>query len=187
MPPPSAGGPLIPEDIRLRAWRPADAEALWAACQDPVIQRWTTLPQPYSMECAKRFIAEATERDDASEPVEWAIVGAQSDDLLGSIGLVRVDVNEKVAEIGFWLAAHARGRGVATRALREVARWALQDAGFERVQVAVDVDNVASHAVAERAGFVREGVLRSWRRRRELRPDFVLYSLLPEDLPALTA
>jgi RimJ/RimL family protein N-acetyltransferase len=140
------------------------------------------LPKPYTLECAHEFIARAAGRRDPGQPVEWAIVDPDSDELWGSIGFVRVDAGQQSGEVGFWLAPHARGRGVATRALRGVARWGLRQEGFQRVEVAVNVDNLASQAVAERVGFVREGVLRSWRRTGEGRADFVIYSLLPADL-----
>ena len=95
------------------------------------------------------------------------------------------DLDEGCAEVGYWVAAEARGRGVATAATR--ARGAL---GFRRrararaLQLRADAENVASNRVAEKAGFTREGVLRAQRYNARLgrRSDFVMWSLLREEL-----
>jgi RimJ/RimL family protein N-acetyltransferase len=83
------------------------------------------------------------------------------------------------------MAPEARGRGSCTRALRLVSRWALEERGLHRLQLRADEENGASNKVAENAGFTREGVLRSSRYNARLgrRVDFVMYSLLPDELP----
>ena len=80
------------------------------------------------------------------------------------------------------VAPSARGRGLATAALRLVSRWALRDLGVARVQLTTHLDNAASQRAAERAGFQREGVLRSWEELRGRRVDLVMYSLVAADL-----
>lgn len=85
----------------------------------------------------------------------------------------------QVGEIGYLLWPQARGRGVITRAVCLLARWAFDALGIARLQILVDPDNHASLAVAERAGFTREGVSRSWRGPGE---DRIVYSLLPGKL-----
>jgi len=90
---------------------------------------------------------------------------------------------EAVAGIGYGVRAEVRGRGVATRAVRLVSAWAFEECGVQRLQLRADVLNAASQRVAERAGFHREGVLRSIRysRRHERRVDFAMYSLLADE------
>jgi RimJ/RimL family protein N-acetyltransferase len=80
--------------------------------------------------------------------------------------------------------ADVRGRGYTTRALVLVARWALAQDDVARVQLRADPENVASCRVAEKAGFRREGVLRSfhWNSRLGRRQDYAVYSLLPGEL-----
>jgi RimJ/RimL family protein N-acetyltransferase len=89
-----------------------------------------------------------------------------------------------VAELGYWTRADARGQGVAPRAVRLVSRWLFEEQDAGRVQLRAEVENVPSQRVAEKAGFTREGVLRSsgWSERRNRRLDFVVYSLLPPEL-----
>jgi RimJ/RimL family protein N-acetyltransferase len=90
-----------------------------------------------------------------------------------------------VAEVGYWVRRESRGQGVATRATRLAAGWALGTCGMKRLQLRADSRNVASQHVAESAGFRREGVLRSVRfnARQGRRVDFVMYSLLADEFP----
>ena len=102
----------------------------------------------------------------------------------GSIGVRLGDPAQAVAEIGYWVARDARGRGFATRALRLLAGWLLDEMALARLQLQADLRNEASQRVAEKVGFTREGVLRSSRFnvRRGERVDVVLFSLLPGEL-----
>jgi RimJ/RimL family protein N-acetyltransferase len=99
---------------------------------------------------------------------------------MGSIAIHVLDAGFGSVEVGYWAAAEARGRGFTTRALRLISRWAIE-AGAERVQLRADVRNTASLRVAEKAGFTREGTLRSaaYNQRQGRRIDYAVYSLLP--------
>ena len=76
--------------------------------------------------------------------------------LLGGIGLHQLDAEAGTAVIGYWVAADARRRGVATRAVRLVAGWALGPLGLTRLMAQVFADNPASQRVLERVGFARD-------------------------------
>jgi RimJ/RimL family protein N-acetyltransferase len=104
------------------------------------------------------------------------------------VGQVLVEAREAGrADVGYWLLPEARGRGLAARALRLLSEWALKQPGIARVQLWTTPANVVSARVAERAGFRREGVLRSYGERADgTRVDAVFFSLLPSDLGADT-
>jgi RimJ/RimL family protein N-acetyltransferase len=158
-----------------------DAEAVRIACQDPEIPRWIpVIPQPYTDESAREFIAwsrETAERGSYS----FVIVDAGTAELLGAIGM-GVNARMKMGHIGYWVAAPARRRGVASGALRLLAGWALEQ-DFGRVELITDPENVASQRVAEKVGFRREGVMRSHTLHQDgRRRDAVLFSLLPGEL-----
>ena len=160
--------------VTLREWREDDVPAVTRICRDPEIARFTRIPSPYAERDAREFLA----RHDAEE-LGFAIAG-RGGELLGAIGLR--DDGELRGEFGYWVAPEARGQGVASRALRLFAEWALRDAGLARVQLYTHVENPASQRAAERAGFRREGVLRSYMLLRGRRFDAVLFGLVPEDL-----
>ena len=173
--------PLTDGEIRLRPWERRDVKAVTAACQDPEIPRWTVVPYHYTESHAREFIAGTA--SDLAAGRELALAAVDSEDtLLGAIGLANFDWSDLKAEIGYWVAAEARGRGVATAAVRLLATWAIEDLGLERVELLANPRNEASQQVAERAGFTREGTLRRYRRRHGVREDLVMFSLLEEDV-----
>jgi RimJ/RimL family protein N-acetyltransferase len=103
------------------------------------------------------------------------------DRLLGSVSLFSIDWKRSVGLVAYWLAPEARGRGLATHAVRSLTLWAFETLGLARLELRVDVRNQPSQRVAERAGFQREGLVRSSDEIHGERNDEYLYSLLPAD------
>ena len=163
--------------VTLRPWTEADAPAIVECIDgDEEITRWLDqIPQPYGLEHALASIRGIGESS-------LAVVDSTGR-VLGSIG-VRWDEPGDVGEVGYWLRAEARGRGVTSCALLLISRWALSRDGVGRLQLRAAVENLASRRVAEKAGFRLEGVLRSahWNPRLERRVDWAVYSLLPGEL-----
>lgn len=146
-------------DLVLRRPRPEDAEAIEAACRDPEIPRWTLVPSPYSLADAEAFVAASAEEEAAGKSVSLLAVDAADGRLLGSFSIMELDGEPGFGEIGYWVAAEARGRGVATRAVRLLADWARGELGLTRIEILPHKDNLASRRVAERAGFTDTGEL----------------------------
>ena len=152
--------PLSDGVITLRAKARADVDAITAACADPEIPRWTLVPDPYRPADALGWIA-ATELElDAGLRIDWLAVDAE-DRLLASIGLMGIDRERGLGEIGYWVAREARGRGVATRAVRLVCEWAASELGLSTLELVIHEDNAPSHAVARAAGFTPAGERRA--------------------------
>lgn len=152
---------LRAENIVLRPWRDSDAEAVFDACQDPDIQHWTTVPSPYRRHHATGFIAEyAPSNWQSQEGTPFCIADAGDDSVLGACDLFKFDGGNLVAEVGYWVAPWARGRGVATEAITTLARWAIAELGLGRLEFLILPDNTASRAVAARCGAAFEGLLR---------------------------
>lgn len=177
---------LVVPDLRddvvvLRPPTEGDADAITAAIQDPDIPRFTRIPSPYTREDAIRFITDATAHWRSGTAQSFMITDASNGSLAGGVG-VHASEHLEVREIGYWVARDARGRGLATRAVRLVSRWVIPVLGLRRLELMTHVDNVGSQAVAERAGFTREGVLRSYATIGCGLADVVMFSLLPEDL-----
>jgi RimJ/RimL family protein N-acetyltransferase len=172
--------------VRLRQPGHGDVAAITAGCQDPLTQRFTRVPAPYSEENARAFVDERPAELAHGIAIAFVVSPAGGDELLGMCGLQRFDWDHRSGEIGYWIAPHARGRGLAVRAVRLAAPWALRELGLERVQLDAAVGNLASQKVAERSGFTREGVLRSRLLLKGRRWDEAVFSLLPADLEART-
>jgi RimJ/RimL family protein N-acetyltransferase len=158
-------------DIVLRPLAEEDVPAMVAACQDPEIPRWTRVPTPYTEAEAREFLRRATGVS--------AVLAAGTDEFLGTIGWWWVADN---VQLGYWIKREARGRGVATRALRLVSAWAFEELGACRLQLLAEPANLASQRVAEKAGFEREALLRSYVELKGTRRDVYLYALLKGDM-----
>jgi RimJ/RimL family protein N-acetyltransferase len=173
---------LRAEGIILRPWRDEDAPAVTAACQDPEIVRWLPIiPSPYSEEDARAFLEQLRLNWDLGEAFGFAVVDEEDGELLGAITMRMLRFS--TGHIGYWVVPAARGRGVATNALKALCRWGVDDLRLKRLELMTDPRNVASQRVAEKAGFQREGVLRSTLEYRDgSRTDSLMFSLLPAEL-----
>ena len=169
--------PLTDGVIALRAWRQGDVPSLAAVCQDETIVRWTNVPAGYTEEAARARVAQAEAERQAGRALLLAVVGAEDGELLGACDLRLASDDPARAEVAYMLGAHARGSGVMTRAVRLMAGWAIGHLGIERVDALAHPDNLASIAVARRAGFTEEGLLRSYRLKGGRREDRVILSL----------
>jgi RimJ/RimL family protein N-acetyltransferase len=167
-------------DITLRPWRTADGPALHAACQDPEIARWISIPQPFTQADAMAQIGEWRSMWQDGSGAPFAIVETDGRALLGAV--VRIGPDGHQATLGCWVASEARGRGIGTRALRAVADWTFETCDVVRIDAYIMVGNVVSERMTERAGFEREGVLRAWDLLRGKPVDCVVYSRLRSDL-----
>lgn len=166
--------------VLLRAPGPADVDRIDALCQNPAIQEWTTVPSPYSREDAASFVSGFVGDGWArGSSLNWAVRDAADDTLLGMVGLGLDGAGS--AEIGYWLAPEARGRGLMSRSVDLVLDAAFGRLGLVRVFWRAFVGNGASRAVAERAGFRVEGELRLGGVQRGVRRDEWVGSVLATD------
>ena len=168
--------------VRLRPWRETDVRSQLEAFSDPWFQRFSDWAPGTAAEARRqRFEDEQARR--RGERLQFALVEPSDDELvLGGASLHEVEMDQGRAAVGYWLAPQARGRGVATHAVRLLARWAFNDLGLARVALTCAPDNHASRRVAERCGFSREGVLRSHMPFKGGRRDTVVFGLLPDEL-----
>ncbi|MET9589358.1 GNAT family N-acetyltransferase [Streptomyces sp. NPDC006516] len=170
------------ERLLLRPFGPEDAEATYAACQDPAIQRWTVVPSPYTRADAELFtgkLSPAGWQDDSM--YNFAVLLRDGGPLVGALGLNRRE-SPGTYEVGYWTAREHRGVGLMTEAVLGAARWAFTALGTDRLEWRAEVGNVPSRAVALRAGFRMEGDQRAALLNKGVRRDTWSGSLLPADL-----
>ncbi len=149
--------------VQLRAWRQDDAAAIFAACQDPEIARWVPIPWPYHEPDAQSLIDASAAGWQEGTAAHFAIVRAATDEVVGAITRYGPSPERggHRATFGYWVAAPARGRGVATRALTLIVDWTLATTDVVRLDLEVFAGNEASQIVATRCGFTPEGTLLS--------------------------
>jgi RimJ/RimL family protein N-acetyltransferase len=159
------------DDFVLRLPGPKDLQGLAAAFADGELNEADNV-SPFSRD-------ELPERLSHSPTlVRLVVADAETDVISGGGTLHHLDPGRSVIEIGYWLLPRARGRGIATRVARALAEYAFTR-GIERVAAYVEVGNVSSERVLERAGFTREGIIRSLPKSEGRRVDKTIFSLLP--------
>jgi RimJ/RimL family protein N-acetyltransferase len=171
---------LSDRTIRLEPLSARHLEGLAELGRDPDVQRFTYAPSPWE-EGFERSWLEGYEQAREGTRAAFAIVDEASGEFVGFAALVWIDAEAREAEAGYIVSPQARGRGVAVRALRLLTEWALNDLALERVELRITPENLGSIRVAERCGYVREGVLRSVHFKEGERSDLVVYSRIRSD------
>ncbi|MZD07613.1 GNAT family N-acetyltransferase, partial [Streptomyces sp. SID5785] len=172
---------LTTDRLQLRTFVPADIDEVYAAAQDPDIQRWTTVPSPYARVDAEYFVRHLVP-DGWRADTEYTFAVRHETD--GPI-VAAASLHHPRAgawEVGFWSAKEYRGRGYMTEAVLGLARWAFTDLACVRLEWRAEAGNAGSRAVAEKAGFTVEGVLRAGLLNKGVLRDCWIGSLLPSDL-----
>jgi len=168
--------------VLLRTHNDADLDAVVTACSDPLTQRWTSVPAPYRHEDAESFVCEfAPAQWRTGAGLVWAFCGTD-DAYAGAMDLRLSRTDPGRANVGFHCSPWARGRGWTAAALRLACRWGFDTLGLARIEWYAYAGNEASRRVAEKAGFVFEGIQRSRLLQRGERRDAWVASLLPGDL-----
>ncbi|MFE0601638.1 GNAT family N-acetyltransferase [Streptomyces sp. NPDC058892] len=134
-------------------------DGLVAAAADPAIALWNPLPTA-DHQAARTWLEAREDGWDRGAGAAFAALDATEGALLGAIGLRWVDRADGLASIGYWLLPDARGRGLAARATRAVTTWGFYTADARRIELAHAAGNDASCRVAQRCGYLPEGVLR---------------------------
>lgn len=152
-----------------------------AAFRDPLFVRHSDW-QPCTEGEARNYLADAHRAFDAGSQVDVAVAETTSAEfVLGGASLNNIDLTQGRASVGYWLTPQARGRGVTTRAVHLITRWAFDEVRLDRLELTCAPDNVASQRVAERCGFRREGLLRAHVPFKGGRRDTVVFGLLRSD------
>jgi len=128
-----------------------------------------------------RRVEGAAERARAGRGAQLAVCTAFDDAFVGEILLHTFVWKHRRCEIGFWLTTGARGQGLARDAIRRTLRWAFDDLEIERMEMATTTDNAATRGIAERVGFLEEGIQRKRNLERGVRVDMVAFGLLASD------
>ena len=174
--------PLVDGFTALRPWRDSDLRQLVRICQDQEIARWTRVPERFGEADGRAYLLSRYDAIRSGVTAPFAVVDASDDtQVLGSMSLLRINWEHLRGEVGYWLAREARGRGHVTRAVGLICRWGFDCLGLERIELYAGTGNAASQRVAERAGFVREAVVRSYLQGKGERQDMVAFGLLRAD------
>lgn len=166
--------------MRLVPLAPEHGDAMDALSRDVDVDRFTRVPVPPPEGFGARWVQRYVDGW-GEQSCGFAIEDAETGEFLGFAALVALHLEEAEAEAGYLVTSRFRGRGIATRALVLLTEWAFAELPLERIELKIDTANVGSEVVAERAGYVKEGVLRSTYLKQGLRSDTAIWSRLRSD------
>ncbi|MFF4802029.1 GNAT family N-acetyltransferase [Streptomyces sp. NPDC001351] len=180
------------ERLVLRPLDEDDVNGLAEMMNDEQVGAWTDVPQPFTEDQARTWITEyaPTERA-AGRGLDLAVTEFLTQRLVGIVQLAKTNWHVRSTELSYIVAPWARGEGYASEAALATAQWLFSDQKLERIELRTAADNTASQQVAQKIGCISEGVLRNaciahvraedgtW---SDVRTDFIVWSLLPEDL-----
>lgn len=186
---------LSTDRLQLRPFDDEDIPALQEMMNDELVVAWTSAPHPYTAADAREW-ATRTSHAERTEGrgIVFAVTEFLTQRLVGIVHLQNTDWKVLSSEISYVTAPWARGEGYASEAVHAVAQWLFGIQKFERLELRTAADNAASQQVAQKVGFISEGVLRNaWIARSrtqdsswtDIRTDLLVWSLLPEDLEGL--
>ncbi|MFI1732390.1 GNAT family N-acetyltransferase [Streptomyces acidicola] len=183
------------ERLVLRPFDEDDVPALAEMMNDEQVMAWTDVPQPFTEDGARSWITEyAPGERTGGRGLDLAVTEFLTQRLVGLIQLTKTNWHVRSTELLYVIAPWARGEGYASEAALATARWLFRDQKFERIELRTAADNTASQQVAQKIGCISEGVLRNaciartrteegW---AELRTDYIVWSLLPEDIEGVS-
>lgn len=174
-------------DLLLRRWTLSDATQLLAAFADREIQQWN-LRTVVDLDEARKLIGAWKHGWRRHTAVSWAVVRpADRDRVLGQVGFRALYPVDGMAEVSYWVVPGQRQQGVASRATRALADWAVDDLHLERLELVHSTRNQASCRVAEAAGFEAEGTKRHLQKHVDGWHDMHLHARIREDRTAQVA
>jgi RimJ/RimL family protein N-acetyltransferase len=149
--------------VTLRPSAERDIDAIFNACQDPVIPEFTTVPATYTLDHAIDFVRSDPFSFAERRELRFVIDHGNGSDVnfAGVISLHTINIKNHTAEIGYWMEKSMRGKGIGTIAAKMITDYGFRSLGFRRIDGLVDVENLASQKLLTSAGFQKEGILRN--------------------------
>ena len=176
---------LVDGRITLQPYHPDDAECLYEAVRESIAELSPWMPwchQGYSIKETRQWLDSCRQAWEKGSEYEFAITDSRDGVFLGGAGLNRIDIANRIANLGYWTRTSRTGNGVATIAARLLVGFAFRELKLNRLEIIIATGNKASQHVAEKLGATHEGILRNRLIIRDRVHDAVMFSLVPGDL-----
>jgi RimJ/RimL family protein N-acetyltransferase len=147
------------KDIDLKLLEETDAESLAKYANDKEISQFTLLPSPYTIDNANWFIRESNKKYQEKQSCELAIYHKENSEVIGVIGLTKLNFSEKNAELGYWLAKPYHGKKIMTQAVDLMINYGFTVLNLNSIYAKVMEPNIPSANLLEKKGFMLEKIL----------------------------
>jgi RimJ/RimL family protein N-acetyltransferase len=177
------GGAII-----LRPYRLSDVDNLYEAARESLAELMPWMPwahQDYSKKETRDWIRRKPDDWKNGIAYDFAILDARDGTFLGGCGLNRIDYENRMANLGYWVRTSRAGQGVAPTAARLLAGFGFKELSLNRIEILVATGNERSQQVAVKTGAQREGILRNRVSVRGRVQDGIMYSLIPGELAGI--
>ena len=155
------GNPTLEtERLILRKLEPGDAGDVFEYASDPEVSKYTTWETHRTLEDSRGFIQWTLGRYECDEAGEWGIVLKETGRLIGSMGFVRLDLQNSCGSFGYVLARKHWRKGLMPEAVKRLIRFGFEEMGLNRIEAYHYIENGASGRVMQKAGMTYEGLLR---------------------------
>lgn len=172
----------VSDELCLKAWSVKDSLELFLLVDKnrQYLQPWLPwVPDVKTEQDSIKFISDAIKEFKSGDSLELGIWF--SDILVGCIGLHGVNKSNRRASLGYWLSRDYQKRGIMTRSIRALIDYSFDTLNLNRIALEAGTENVASCAIAERLGFVKEGILRQFEFVNGRFLDYRAYSVLKSE------
>lgn len=176
---------LNDETILIRPYKPEDIPAMFEAVRESIseVSRWLEwCHADYKIEETEDYIMSRAQAWNNGDEYSFAIFDNKTKKFVGGVGLNLINRKFKLCNLGYWVRTGETGRNIASKATKLAARFALTELNLNRVEIVAAVGNLASQRTAEKAGALREGVIRRALPLHGKIHDCVLFSLIADDI-----
>lgn len=168
----------ISNKIHLRELSVADAENFYNYYINPKVHQYIPSDIPKNKKESQEEVFFWKSLFNRGCGIYWGIVEKTSEKLIGMIGLNKMSLENKRAELSYELSQDYWGRGIMSSAIRKVSDFSFNKMGLNRIEAMTSPKNLASCKVLEKNRFIREGILREYRYSKEQYYDMAIYSLV---------
>ncbi|MCH5600672.1 GNAT family N-acetyltransferase [Niabella ginsengisoli] len=172
----------IDENLKLLLSHASHAEQLFAAVDANRTHLSVFLPWVPDMKSVADFSNYLQNCETLNaQGLEYSFNIFENNNLIGRVGLSFINKTNRSANIGYWLASDAQGKGIMTKAVKRIMEFGFEELKLNRLEIKAATGNKRSSAIPEKLGFTKEGTLRQAERVNEAFLDLILYSLLKEE------
>ena len=171
---------LIGKQITLRHPTLEDTESIAKYCADIEISKFTFIPHPYTLRDAVDFVTMCIDDRENLASLHCGIIHNATNELIGMIGLNSINKTHKRGELGYWVAKPFWGQGIMFEAINLITPYSFDELKLERMFAHVQLTNIGSWKVLEKAGYEREGLLRNHFCINDIMYDHYIYAKLKD-------
>jgi RimJ/RimL family protein N-acetyltransferase len=175
--------------IAIRPYQPGDAPLLYEAARESIadIYPWMPWCHPgYTLEESEKWIETCLADWQAKRAFDFVVYDEHFGKFLGVVSINQLHPFHQFANLGYWVRSSCTGQGVAVTAIHLSAQFGFEELRLKRLEILTAIGNVRSQRVAEKSGARCEGMLRQRLNIGGVWHDAVMFSLLPEDLKAVS-